>query len=251
MHAMRYLVPLTVLACAGVPAQAPSEHLAMVNGKPVSPAELQTLLAQAPAALRPQLGANPEKLLQYYGFVQRMAELGEAARLYDQSPYKEQLALARTMVLAQAQMQEYHPDVPPSAEHEYYEAHQGSFGVAKVKAIFIPGVDDAEAKAGEVWKQLTSGADFAAIAKQYPMDMDTIAKSDAATPADVRATVFALKPGEISRPLKQPNGFYLFRLESLSVKPYSEVRGEINRTLGDQRYSDWMAAVQKSVTVVK
>ena len=58
-------------------------------------------------------------------------------------------------------------------------------------------------------------------------------------------------PVRSADPLKQPNGFYLFRLESLSVKPYAEVRGDINKTLGDQRYQAWMAGVQKSVTVAK
>ena len=54
-------------------------------------------------------------------------------------------------------------------------------------------------------------------------DFATLRSSDN-IPDAFRATVFALKKGEVSEPLKQPNGFYLLRAEEVTVRPLSEVR---------------------------
>ena len=46
-------------------------------------------------------------------------------------------------------------------------------------------------------------------------------------PEAIRNAVFALKPGEISEPVRQPNGFYLFRAEEGGCPPFQQVRDEI------------------------
>ncbi len=40
-----------------------------------------------------------------------------------------------------------------------------------------------------------------------------------------------LKKGDVSEPLKQPNGFYLLRAEEVTVRPLSEVRDDIYNDL--------------------
>ena len=47
--------------------------------------------------------------------------------------------------------------------------------------------------------------------------------------------MFALKKGDVSEPLKQPNGFYLLRAEEVTVRPLSEVRDEIYNDLKTAR----------------
>ena len=46
-------------------------------------------------------------------------------------------------------------------------------------------------------------------------------------PDAIRTAIFALKAGEVSAPVKQPNGFYLFRAEEVSAQPLAEVQEEV------------------------
>jgi parvulin-like peptidyl-prolyl isomerase len=59
-------------------------------------------------------------------------------------------------------------------------------------------------------------------------------------PDAFRAAVFALKKGDLSQPLKQPNGFYLLRAEEVTVRPLSEVRDEIYNELKNTRADEWL-----------
>lgn len=63
-----------------------------MNGKTVSQADLDAILKLAPAELRPAITKNPQELLRYYGFVQRLAEMAEKEGLANQSPLRERLA---------------------------------------------------------------------------------------------------------------------------------------------------------------
>ena len=61
--------------------------------------------------------------------------------------------------------------------------------------------------------------------------------------------MFSLKPGQVSEPLKEKNGFYLFRLESLTVQPYEKVRTQIYDELKQKGFGDWMQGLQKRYEV--
>src|SRR5579872_5588168 len=99
----RRILTLLILAAAGAYGQADEPH-AVVNGKPVSMSDLEGLVGAMP----PQLRGNPEELFRYYGVLDRLAAKAEAAKLFEQSPYKEQLELQRKQVMAQAQMNQFY-----------------------------------------------------------------------------------------------------------------------------------------------
>ena len=58
--------------------------------------------------------------------------------------------------------------------------------------------------------------------------------------------MFALKPGEVSAPVKQPNGFYIFRAEEVTFRPLSEVRNDIYNEMKQQRSQAWMDQANKA-----
>ena len=68
-------------------------------------------------------------------------------------------------------------------------------------------------------------------------------------PDAFRAAVFALKQGEVSEPLKQPNGFYLLRAEEVTVRPLSEVRDEIYNDLKSARSDEWLRGMDRDAKV--
>ena len=80
-------------------------------------------------------------------------------------------------------------------------------------------------------------------------DFDTLRQTDN-IPDAFRAAVFALKKGEITEPLKQPNGFYLLRAEEVTYRPLSDVRDDIYGELKSAKAREWLDRMNLS-TVVK
>jgi len=141
MYLRRCTFLLILAVCAG------AAQTAVVNGKTVSLADLQNLAEALPQQLRDK----PDEVFRYYGFVDRMAAKGEAAKLAEQSPYKEQLELARKQVMAQAAMDRFYKDltIPEDELKKYYEDH---------KADFVDGFQEGRAK---IWRTIAD-ARFAA-----------------------------------------------------------------------------------------
>ncbi len=102
---------------------------------------------------------------------------------------------------------------------------------------------EAKAKAEKLKEALKGGADFVKLVKENSDDETSRDKDgDFATlrftdniPDAFRTAVFALKKGEVSEPLKQPNGFYLLRADEVTVRPLSEVRDDIFNDLKNDR----------------
>ena len=148
-------------------------------------------------------------------------------------------------------------DYTLTAPFDVLKDHKDDFTTANVTALQVPIRNESEAgaakaKAETLWKQIQGGADFAALAKQYPVDGEfkTFKKSDK-LPQDIKDAVLALKPGAVCRPVARPNGVFLIRLDSLTVKTLQEARGDIVKTLQDSAYQKWMDGVRKSVVIGK
>src|SRR6266545_4889600 len=127
---------LILLTAAALHAQT----VAIVNGKAVTEAELAAFKATLPPPMVTALASNPDGILRYYGFIGRMADLAEKAGLADRSPYKEQLALQRKLLLGQAMGADFGRDVPitPADEQQFYDQHPDQFVKADVRALVIP-----------------------------------------------------------------------------------------------------------------
>jgi hypothetical protein len=154
----------------------------------------------------------------------------------------------------------------------YFEAHKGDFVEVATKVIYLP-FSNALPKAGEtrttmaesealalaqkLVTELRAGADFVAMVKQYSKDeasasrggdFATLKKSDN-IPAEVKAAVFQLKPGQISDPVRQANGFYIFRAETVKEPEYLGVAAQINTRLHDEKFRKKMDEMRDSVQI--
>ncbi len=90
--------------------------------------------------------------------------------------------------------------------------------------------------AGDLVMQLRDGADFAKLVTQYSDDAEskssggdfgTPIKATSSFAPELKKIVMALKPSEISAPVRQGNGFYIIRLEEKKVQPNNDVRESI------------------------
>jgi PPIC-type PPIASE domain len=255
-----------ILSLAMASAAAFGQTVAIVNGKPVTAAQLEALKANLPPELGAMMARDPDELLRYYGYMSRMAELAEKEGLGERSPYKEELDLHRKDVLGRAMMAEYRKGDPVTEDElaRYYAAHRDQFTTADVEALCVPvtGPGDAAAamaKAEKLSKQLEAGGDFAALAKAYPTpatpdwagELSPMPKSDTRFPDALREAVFAAKAGGVTRPVALRHGVYLLHVKRSGLQALADIRGQVAQAALDGRLQTWMASVRQSVTVEK
>jgi len=268
-----------LLAQAGAPGSGPvppDTVVAVVNGKKLTAGDVERILAGASPQVRQNFEHNRKEFLNQYALMQRLVEVAEKNGLSQKSPYKEQLEWARMQVLMQAQINDHSSHIVVQAEEQqkYYEANRDRYTQARVKVIYIPFTPapvaqndpkarkvlmeaEAKAKAESLLKQIRAGADFVKLVKEHSEDATSAAKNgDFGTirgtdniPGEIKKAIFSLKPGEVSEPLRQPNGYYLFRVEEIGARPYEEVKDEIHREIRDERFREWFESVRKSLEV--
>ena len=141
-------------------------------------------------------------------------------------------------------------------EQKYYNDNPDKFKEVKVRVIYVafnptPGSPppdgkkllteaEAQAKIEDLAKQIQGGADFGKLARENSDDPVSAAKDgdfgvikpDSAYPQPIKTAVFALKQGEISAPIKQPNGFYLIRAEEVDQQSFQR-RPHANHPSGE------------------
>ena len=62
--------------------------------------------------------------------------------------------------------------------------------------------------------------------------------------------IFALKQGEVSKPVRLPNGFYIFRAEETGLEPLDTAQQQqITATLTSSRMTDFVTATRKSIDI--
>ena len=287
MKVLSVLFSCGVVLCAqtappGQP-QAPAGYLpppkddtivARVGERKLTFAEVKAWMAGAPPNLQQAFQRDASGVLSSLALLEFLAGEGDKDKLADRSPTKEQLEYVRKTLVAQAFIDRSNTRYfPAQADVEkFYKEHPERFQMAKVSAIYLAFVDadaateagaksrkEAEAKAEieKLAKQLAGGADFAATAKKVSDDKESaekggefgvIRKSDALDDA-IKNAVFALKPGQISPPVKQANGFYLFRLDQYTVQPLEEVREKLYEEIRQARFNEWFQETQKKYQV--
>lgn len=267
---------LSAQSAASTPAVKSDTVVATVDGKKMTAGELEKFVGALPPQMQQNFQANRKEFLRQYALLKRLSDMAEQKGLPQQSPYKERLESTRMQMLAQAQINDASDGVTvtPEEQKAYFEKNKDRFTQANVKVIYIPfsanagapsGADgkktrteaEAQARAEEVAKKARGGGDFKALVKEYSEDptsaekegdFGTIKRTDS-IPEEIKTAIFAAKPGEIAGPLKQPNGFYVFRVEGISEQPYSTVENEIQTALRQDKFREWLEGVRKSINV--
>lgn len=255
---------------------APESVVATVDGKPVTVAELQGLFRTVGPQVQQNASKDPLAFLRQYALLKRLSELAEKNHLDEKSPYKEALAAGRMQILYQAAIQHTYEQIAVTAEDQkkFYENNRDRWAQARVKAIYIPFSEnppaqpeagakkslteaEAKAKAEKLVREIRAGADFVRMVKEHSEDPTSaakdgdfppISKTDQ-IPENIKAAVFALRQGEVSDPVRAPNGYYIFRAEEVQVKPYDQVKDEIFNELKMARLREFLDSMQKGVEV--
>jgi hypothetical protein len=142
---------------------------------------------------------------------------------------------------------------------QYYEAHKGEFETVHARHILIRfqgstvpvragqkdlTTDEALAKAQEIRKKIQDGADFATLAKAESDDTGSGANGGELPPfrhgqmvPSFETAAYALKPGELSEPVKSQFGYHIILVISHDTKPFEEVRADLENRMKPEQNS--------------
>lgn len=155
---------------------------------------------------------------------------------------------------------------------KYYEDHKQEFEQVRARHILVrmqgapmpvkPGqkeLTEAEAlaKATELRKKIEGGADFAALATAESDDTKSAEKGGdlgyfkrgQMVPSFDQAA-FAMKPGDLSEPVKSQFGYHVIKVEAHDFKSFEEVRPDLERRVRPDLAQKALADLQKKTNVV-
>ena len=201
----------------------------------------------------------------------------------DKGPkFDEQMKLTRMEVAARAlgqDMQEKAATVSDAEVADYYQQHANNYEQADVQQIFVPHAKNPEpstkpgppppaAKAPAIteesirkevetlYKRAAAGEDFAKLqAEAYTFAglktkaPDTRVKDlKRSTLTPNRAVVFDLKPGEVSKVVTDPTGYFIYKLDKKDSVPMERVRADIENAIKTQKMQAAIQTMQHSAT---
>jgi len=244
------------------------------NGEKLTAGELKSFIAAMPPQMQQSALRDRKAFVQQFALMHRLAEMAEQAKLDQQSPTRESLAFNRMYLLMNAQLHEKMNSItlPAADVQAFYDQHKDRFTQVKVKTIYVSfaansqaAADgkkhlteaEAQAKIEKLRTAIVGGADFVKMVNENSEDTTSAAKDGDFgiirhtdnLPDPIRKAIFALKAGEVSEPVRQPNGFYLFRAEELTPQPFSEVHEEISNELRQARFKEWMDATTAALNL--
>jgi parvulin-like peptidyl-prolyl isomerase len=215
------------------------------------------------------MAQNRRVFLEQFALIRKLAHMAEEEKLDQSSPAKDLIEYYRMFFLGQAKLNHeiQNQNVEPDEIAKYYAANKERYKEVKVKAIYITfskaqasqvsnsgkkllTEEDAKAKAETLVAEARAGADFVKLARENSDDapsrekdgdFDTLKAAEREKlPAPVANAILALKQGEISDVIAQPNGFYVFRADQVTYRPEAEVQGEIMTNLQQEHFQHWM-----------
>jgi peptidyl-prolyl cis-trans isomerase SurA len=121
------------------------------------------------------------------------------------------------------------------------------------------GWESARIKAEMLRTQLDDGADFVQLARQHSQDatakdggdLGTLKRGELAP--EIESELLTLGPGEVSRPVRSPLGFHVFRLESKDSLESPSIRQQIRdilfRQQFDARLDAWLKEIKRRAII--
>jgi len=207
---------------------------------------------------RKRFESNLSGVVQQLYMTEQISEEASKLKLDQQSPWKEQLQLARANILTQAYLAKQASSAPaPAAEDPkaYFDSHTADYEQLKLSGILVgfspPGTPagpgavqrtEAQAleKANDLEKKIKAGGDFAALARSDSDqqttsvrggDMGTFTMGDPNVPPAIKTAVTKLQPGQVSEPIRVQGGFFIFRLDNRISPTFDQARASIAQKL--------------------
>ena len=223
-------------------AQTAPKPLAIVNGSTITEADLKVAEEDIGSTIPRGDEAQKRKyLVDYLVDLKLLAQAGEKQKLADKPEFARKLAYLRDRALMEGMMaQEAVGAVSEEKLKSFYdEAIKGlpKDEEARARHILVP----TEEEAKKIAEKLKSGEDFAKLAMELSKDPGSGKEggdlgyfTKERMVKEFSDAAFALKPGEVSAPVKSQFGWHVIKLEDKRVKPapaLADVKEELTRYL--------------------
>jgi peptidyl-prolyl cis-trans isomerase C len=204
-------------------------------------------------------GPGRQQFIEQLVRVLMLSQEGKRRKLDQSDSYRNQVTYVAAGVLANHTEGDIRKSIKidDAMLQEYLQAHRLEYMQLRVRHILIrtqgspaplpPGEKDlteaeALAKAQEIRKKITGGANFAELASTESSDVATRSNGGdlgffkrGQLPPSFEEAAFALKTGEVSQPVKTGMGYTLIKLEETKpVKSFEELRPEMEKNLRNE-----------------
>ena len=231
-----------------------AQNIAIVNGKAVPKARMDSLSLQFQSTGRPITPEVQEQMRQHLIALEVFTQEADKLGLSSSDEFKAQMELARQTVLANQLIKEFEKknaitDDLLKAEYDKFAAANGGKEI-KARHILV----DKEADATAIIASLKKGGKFEEIAKKRSKDTGSGAKGgdlDWANPSsyvpEFSAALLALKKGQLTdKAVKTQFGFHIIRVDDvrdIKLPAFDEVKPQI----ADQMKQDKRGTYQRDL----
>ena len=231
-----------------------AQNIAIVNGKAVPKARMDSLSLQFQSTGRPITPEVQEQMRQHLIALEVFTQEADKLGLSSSDEFKAQMELARQTVLANQLIKEFEKknaitDELLKAEYDKFAAANGGKEI-KARHILV----DKEADATAIITSLKKGAKFEDIAKKRSKDTGSGSKGgdlDWANPSsyvpEFSAALQALKKGQLTdKAVKTQFGFHIIRVDDvrdIKLPTFDEVKPQI----ADQMKQDKRGTYQRDL----
>jgi parvulin-like peptidyl-prolyl isomerase len=238
----------------------PDDVVLWIGSESFTREKFEAIMKALPPAFQQQASQMTKKqFASQFAMMLSLARSAEKEKMDQTALVKDQLEFQRLQFLAQLafqQISQRNQLITDEQVKTYYTAHVGDQQQAKIRGILVAynppkgkdgkepkgrTEDEAKALALELRDKILKGADFAAVAKESSDEQETGPKGgDMGTvkrgqlPPNIEKTVFGLKVKEVSQPVPEVSGFYIFQLEDLRQTTLEEATPGIRQTLLQQ-----------------
>ncbi len=254
----------------------PASVVATVDGQKVTAGQLQAILRNVPAPVQQKIEGDRKEFVTQYAMFMRLVDLARKEKLDQKSPYKENIEYQTMVVLQGAAVEQkgHELTVSPEDIKKYYDSNQDRYSRVKFKAIYLPfntsatsapdgsgkalaTEAEAKAKAEDLVKQARAGADFVKLVKENSGDPTSVAKDGDfppvhkadKVPPEILKALFAVKQGEVTDPVQQARGFYIFKVMETGAEPLAQVQDSIKSELQKEQLKKWLDELKASIQV--
>lgn len=254
-------------AAASAAVTPPDTVVAKIDGKNYTAAEVNALVDQFPPQVRGAFANNPIRTLNFIFMLQHLSKQAEFENLDKDKAFQQDWNYSRMNLLSNAELNHYRNSYSPThaEEQAYYNDNIGRYQEAHVRVIYISFVAGpmkgdtkslneaaAKAKIEDLRQKIEAGADFGKMAAENSEDKASASKGGEFPPITrlspypdaIKNSVFALKPGELSQPVRQPNGFYLFKLDKIETESFNSVESKIFEQLKQDHFNTWVKSIE-------
>ena len=260
MRALRLLPVLFSLALGISAASAQTKVLAIVNGEAITEAEV-TLALEDLQGQYPNMPTNQQQgmALEFLIEVKLAAQAAKGDKFEDTDDFKRKLAYAKERILMERVLnREGTKASSDAAVKAYYDEQVKQITPAeevRARHILVEGEDDAK----KIVARIKSGEDFAKVAAEASKDPGSGKEGgdlgfftrDRMVPEFAEAA-FAMKPGEVSPPVKSQFGWHIIKLEERRTKPVpplDQVKDRLAQALANKAQSEFVAELRKAAKI--